>query len=688
MKLYFLAGLAVSLPLSTLAQTLATPGEETRTYTIDDFQQFAPRTALDMVQQIPGFSVSNNNDGQRGFGQAQENVLINGQRISSKSTSPREALARIPASNVEKIEIVEGADLDIPGLSGQVANITAKANGITGTWNYHARFRERLQPAYRWGELTVNGQNGTLGWSLGVSAQPGRGTASGRENVFDGNGVLTEYREEHVRFIGENIGFNGSLNWTPANGHIANLNAEYQEWEPDELETSSIFSPDGELLRLTEFTFEENEWNSEIGGDYEFGLGPGRLKLIGLQRNEHSPVTVRFLGGDTDGTDITHEIFDRVTDESESILRGEYSWSGANNSDWQISLEGAFNSLENEANLFNGDSLQSAPNMTVIDPGTRVEEKRAETFITHGRQLNPKMRLQVSLGAEQSEISSDGANGQTRSFTRPKGSASLAWDVDDNLKLNASIARQVGQLNFFDFVSNVDLNNGDDDAGNVEIVPDQRWRFALEAERDFGSWGALTAEILYDDIEDLVDQVPLFSTTDPNLIIGEGPGNLESASRIALEIEGTLKLDNFGWKGAQLEYETFLQDTFLDDPLTGETRDFNDNTIHYYELNLRHDVPNTDWAWGVNYETFLRSPRFRSDARINFSEPQGFAWAFVEHKDIFGMTGTVFFANLLDTDAKLTRLVYSPDRRGQIDRVEDRIRNFGNIVTVRLKGTF
>ena len=133
MKLYFLAGLAVSLPLSTLAQTLATPGEETRTYTIDDFQQFAPRTALDMVQQIPGFSVSNNNDGQRGFGQAQENVLINGQRISSKSTSPREALARIPASNVEKIEIVEGADLDIPGLSGQVANITAKANGITGT---------------------------------------------------------------------------------------------------------------------------------------------------------------------------------------------------------------------------------------------------------------------------------------------------------------------------------------------------------------------------------------------------------------------------------------------------------------------------------------------------------------------------------------------------------------------------
>ena len=132
MKLHFLAGLAVSLPLSAPAQTPDEPGEDSRTYTVSDFQQFAPRTALDMVSQIPGFSISESDTEQRGFGQAQENVLINGQRISSKSTSAREALDRIPAENVEKLEVVEGADLDIPGLSGQVVNVTAKANGISG----------------------------------------------------------------------------------------------------------------------------------------------------------------------------------------------------------------------------------------------------------------------------------------------------------------------------------------------------------------------------------------------------------------------------------------------------------------------------------------------------------------------------------------------------------------------------
>ena len=53
------------------------------------------------------------------------------------------------------------------------------------------------------------------------------------------------------------------------------------------------------------------------------------------------------------------------------------------------------------------------------------------------------------------------------------------------------------------------------------------------------------------------------------------------------------------------------------------------------------------------------------------------------------MTGSVFLGNLLDADEKLTRVVYDPDRNGDmVSRVEDRNRNFGNILTLRLKGSF
>ncbi len=52
-----------------------------RIYKVEQFARFAPQSAADMVVQIPGFSVSNVSS-DRGIGEASQNVLINGQRIT------------------------------------------------------------------------------------------------------------------------------------------------------------------------------------------------------------------------------------------------------------------------------------------------------------------------------------------------------------------------------------------------------------------------------------------------------------------------------------------------------------------------------------------------------------------------------------------------------------------------------
>ena len=86
------------LPLSTLLLTFAVSlaaadsakeGAIRQTYYPEDFVQFVPRSALDLVKQIPGFSVDEGG-GDRGFGQADTNVLINGRRVSGKSNGPTE----------------------------------------------------------------------------------------------------------------------------------------------------------------------------------------------------------------------------------------------------------------------------------------------------------------------------------------------------------------------------------------------------------------------------------------------------------------------------------------------------------------------------------------------------------------------------------------------------------------------
>jgi hypothetical protein len=86
-------------------------------------------------------------------------------------------------------------------------------------------------------------------------------------------------------------------------------------------------------------SFTEDEHNFDIGGDYELGLGKGRLKLITLYRFEHSPFVDSFIV-DREVGGRTGERFKQTADEGESILRGEYSWRTGGGTDWQVALGG------------------------------------------------------------------------------------------------------------------------------------------------------------------------------------------------------------------------------------------------------------------------------------------------------------------------------------------------------------
>ena len=148
----------------------ASNSDEIEVYTPDYFTQFVPQTAADMVARLPGFEIRGGGGDERGFGQASLNILINSRRPSSKSSGANQILGRIPASNVERIEIVDGASLNIPGLSGQVANIIAKTGELSGSWEYAIRWEEGSQPQLGDGEINVSGKEEILKlWQASIS---------------------------------------------------------------------------------------------------------------------------------------------------------------------------------------------------------------------------------------------------------------------------------------------------------------------------------------------------------------------------------------------------------------------------------------------------------------------------------------------------------------------------------------
>ena len=95
------------------------------------FADQRPNTAYDMIGRLPGFTFNDGNTA-RGFAGTAGNVLIDGQRPTSKSDDLQSVLQRIPASDVDHIELIRGG---APGIDMQgqtvIANVIRKKEAST-----------------------------------------------------------------------------------------------------------------------------------------------------------------------------------------------------------------------------------------------------------------------------------------------------------------------------------------------------------------------------------------------------------------------------------------------------------------------------------------------------------------------------------------------------------------------------
>lgn len=653
------------------------PTQGARSYTSADLARFSPKTALDMLRQVPGFTIEQQ-DQRRGLGQASANVLVDGQRMSGKSNDVVTELGRISAANVVRIDIVDGATLDVPGLSGQVANVLTTAQGMSGSFAWRPQVRaRRTPPRLTNGEASISGSSGRIGYTLSIANDSGRQGNAGPEIVFAPDGTIIDRRAERLDVKIEQPKLSASLKYDGPDGAIGNLNMSAALFHLTAHE-SSLRSGPGQIDRDRNFFEREREYNYEIGGDYDFGLGGGRLKLIGLRRFEHSPYSQNLFVDYADGRPREGDRFTQVADETESILRSEYRWK-ADGADWQVSAEGALNQLDIANGLFRLDETGGFEPVPLPNSVATVKEERGEVMLSYGRPLSAGLTLQTSVGGEYSRLSQTGDAGLTRTFYRPKGFVSLAWKPSPGLDLSAKIEREVGQLNFFDFVASANVSGGTTNAGNVNLVPQQSWNAEAEATRSLGGWGTATLRLYGKQINDIVDIVPIGAD-------GQAPGNLDSAHLYGVQLTSTFTFDPIGWQGAKLDLDLQFQKTSLTDPVTLVRRPINENMTRHIAANFRHDVSGSEWAYGWGLEHERQSFGYRLDQSFRFVNRPGNVGVFVEHKDVLGMTVRGSVDNLLSTNESFVRSFYDGRRTNAQLFTESRDRFYGPIFTLAISG--
>ena len=693
---WLLGSAALAMPAAALAQTPPPPSDPNvapapvatavaakRVYTAADFARFAPKTAYDMLVQVPSFTIRSNDQSQRGLGQASENVLINGERIANKSGGAIDQLRRTPAPNVDRIEIVDAASLGIAGLQGQVANVVLKTvTKSTGQFEYNPSFRAHYaKPEFLAGLLSYSGKEGPVDYTLSIQNQPGRGAFGGPIRIFDRDHVLTETRTEIYHSEYDRAKIQGKFGLDGPGSSVGNLTLAYTPyWNPGLYRDTrhSILTGEDSARRIT---IDLDGYFADINGDYEFAAGPGRLKLIGLRHWEHAPEVdtsiMRFANGDPD----TGERFSRDVHLGETIGRGEYHWKTGDN-DWQLTLERAFNSLDQKGGLFELNPEGVFEEVPFPEGSGKVTEVRYESIATLSRPLASNLDLQVAAGGELSWLDLVGDEEPARKFFRPKGEFNLAWHPSKSWDMSLKLRRRVGQISFYDFISQQRLESEREDTGNPNLVPPQSWEVETEFAHDLGKWGKTRLNLHYYRVEDIIDVIPIGED-------GQGIGNLPLANRFGFESTSTLLFDPIGWKGAKLDLTVGAERTRVRDPLTGDKRPITGILDRWMSAQVRHDIAGTQLAWSAYVQYQHYTNYFYLTEVYSSQDLPWIAGFYVEDKNVLGTTVRFTVDNVFDGRHLVDRTVWEGFRdRTPVAFFEKRNQLVGPIFTLSVKGNF
>lgn len=642
------------------------------------FADFNPQNALDIVDRVPGFSVSDGGGG-RGLAGGLSNVLINGRRPSSKN-GVRALLSRLPADTVERVELIRSPipGIDMAGQDQVVNVITNRSGGWSGAWRGAAWLYEssRVAPT---GEISATRATADATLTLGFDIDAHANGEDQRRIVRRPDFTPLTVRNDAIQRSYED--YTASLAYAREfdAGHAVRLDARAWTWNTNTGRFTDIAAVDGAPAAFETGSEDTESTGGEATLDTDFVLSEAwSLKLTGLQRLEEETGERLFFDFAPDG-EVTDVLAIAETETSgESILRAEARKSAGRTHATTLALEGAYNVLDGALDLFSGEQ-RTPVDLPVSD--TKVEELRMDASVQRVWRPAPAWTFDGVLAVEQSTITQTGDAEKERSFTYFKPEFTVSWtpSLSDQLRLSAQ--RSVGQLSFGDFISSINVNDDTSQLGNPDLEPERTWRLQADWERRFSQEGSFTLIARHEWVEGVEDIVPVDGLFD-------APGNLGDGRRWRLQADATAPLDALGVPGGVVTGSAMVRETRVTDPVTGVERRFRNDEDWRASIDFRQDLPEAGFAWGFDYAVQGDEDFYRLDQFDRVTPARGDLDLFAETRRLAGLTARVGADLNLGRQDRI-RYVWADARdAGEPVEVETREVDYDGRVYFELSGVF
>lgn len=620
-------------------------------YDTDYFQRFEPLTIGDALKRVPGVTFLSDvieSDGARlrGLDPGYTQVLINGEKVPGANTDRTFFLDRIPAEQVERIEIVRSNS----------ARRTADA--VAGSLNIVLRDAFELDGGYvkGGGLLFDDGEvKPVVGAFWGGQVGPGRlmigGNVQGRynpkekvsfrygdspennpdfeEDEFDNREDQDDTRDGTDYSVNASYGVDfGDTRIELGGFYVRTDRTEHErslEYDDPAAETGPV--PGGNLLTDADQLEDIDQASYSLAGKlrHQWSLGKTSLKLGYARFKDDTDSTEVEIDFDTDDDPpeweavlTRQEILDREfsvgLDHEFSLGQGIELVVGSFYQDKDRDNDIVFSEDDDElTEEFRAgyDQFEQGPTdlpfafdeLEPIAGGlSTIEERRLDGFVllqgkTGIATWEAGVRYETT-DVEIHDLVDDARIGNDYDMFLP--SASVKLDVSGRDRISASVAR-TNRRPRFDYISPVTLTEefGDHDlTGNPLLKPEKAWGIDVGYERRIGRDGVAGVNVFYRKVTDLVElaNTGLAGSNGEDIF---QPQNVGDGKTWGVEFDLSASLGFIGLKDTGIFGNLALIDSEVEDVM-GQRR-FNGQPKYVYNFGFIQDLRSLGAALGATY---------------------------------------------------------------------------------------
>lgn len=567
-----------------------------------DIENMGVMTIGEVLGKLPGVEVKGDGHRARGMSRDSVQILVDGERPAGGSRIVAGVVGRLPAGELERVEILRGSSAEYGGAAAVTVNLVMKkpvSKRATAVKVAAGMNGNEPTGQFTW---TENGGEGGFAWTLPVTLNMHRrpaGSVIERRNESAGVTVLHEQDKDEGLFTFREFVMSPRMTWKQSSDSLTvapllfdglgKRNSDMTQTAASPASSSNMVNNGDRISRE-----EMRRRLQRLRVEGEKHLGESKLSgRVSLNHGTRDVNTVR-LSHDAVGTASTRTD-DTASNENETSMAFRLDRPLGEQHLLAVGLEHAL-LKRSDTQTFSGVTSNYAD-----------RERQSILWLQDDWMLTDKTTFTYGLRGERVDLDS-GTNARQHGQVMPSLAIRYApqeqWLLRSSLGAGLKLPRldEISDAATLSVATNTPTEA--DSRGNPNLRPERSVNFEAVLECYLpDNAGVFGINFYARNTQDFTERrVQLEGTR-----WVDRPQNEGSARHWGWEIDGKVRTDNYGWKGATIKAHLTLPHATVNDARLGVSRMARDTPKYIFSAGLDENLPKLKSSYGVSLQLSGRS---------------------------------------------------------------------------------